>query len=274
MFNRVKRFGLVIAAIGVSSAQVGLACANDMKSIKAPAGHPLPEIISGFEFRSKETQDVQKDEFQNPGMLWVERGSRLWATVEGAAGKSCSSCHGDAAKSMASAGAAYPKWNEKKGKPVNLEQQINICRTDNMKAEPWEFKTEALTSMTTFIKTQSKDVAVSVKVDGPMTPWFEKGKQLYYQRNGQLDMSCASCHEKHYGQFLRSDYLSQGQTNGFPTYRLASQTMIPLHERFAGCMFDIRAEPFKPMSDEFLALELYIAYRGIGLPVETPAVRN
>ncbi|MGC2779628.1 MAG: sulfur oxidation c-type cytochrome SoxA, partial [Bradyrhizobium sp.] len=108
----------------------------------------------------------------------------------------------------------------------------------------------------------------------PMSPWFEKGKAIYYTRAGQLDLACASCHEKNNGKFMRADFLSQGQTNGFPTYRLRDQRLVPLHERFEGCMFDVRGVPYKPLSDEFLALELYVAWRGIGLPVETPSVRN
>jgi sulfur-oxidizing protein SoxA len=46
------------------------------------------------------------------------------------------------------------------------------------------------------------------------------------------------------------------------------------HRRFKGCMGNIRAEPFERGGDEFLALELYTAWRGNGLPIETPAVRN
>ncbi len=275
MFKNVKYIALMGMAVALTLGQVsGVAANDDKKGIKAPPGHPLSKIISGFEYRTKETQALQNDEIENPGMLAVERGAQLWSTAEGAAGKSCASCHKDAATTMKSVAATYPKWDAKLGKPVNVEQRINICRTNEMKAEPWKFNTEPLTSMTTFIKAQGKSEPVHVKIDGEMKPWFEKGKALFYQRNGQLDMSCASCHEKHYGQYLRSDYVSQGQINGFPTYRLAAQNMVPVHQRFYGCMFDIRAEPYAPLSDEFLALELYIAYRGTGLPVETPAVRN
>ena len=39
-------------------------------------------------------------------------------------------------------------------------------------------------------------------------------------------------------------------------------------------MFDVRGVPYKPLSEDFLELELYVAWRGIGLPVETPSVRN
>jgi sulfur-oxidizing protein SoxA len=39
-------------------------------------------------------------------------------------------------------------------------------------------------------------------------------------------------------------------------------------------MKNIRAEPYTRGSDEFKALELYVASRGAGLDVETPSVRN
>ncbi len=143
-----------------------------------------------------------------------------------------------------------------------------------MKAEPWKFKSQELTDMTSFVRFQSRGMPVAVRTDGPMSPWFERGKTIYYTRYGQLDLACESCHERNNGKFMRADFLSQGQTNGFPTYRLRDQRLVPLHERFEGCMFDVRAQPFKPLSDDFVALELYVAWRGIGLPVETPSVRN
>ena len=239
-----------------------------------PPGHPLPEIISGYEFRAPETQALQDDDFDNPGFLWVEQGEELWDKAEGKAGKSCADCHGDAAESMKTAGAEYPKWNEKLGKPINLEARINLCRTENMQAKPWKLESEQMLSMTSFVRTQARGVPVKVQIDGPMKPFFEKGKKLYYTRMGQLDMACANCHEDNYGKRIRSDMLSQGQINGFPTYRLKWQKVGSTHRRFKGCMKQVRAEPFKPGSDEFTALELYVAYRGTGLSVEAPAVRQ
>lgn len=264
--TRPQLFSLLIFA----SATAG---AGDIQGIKAPDGHPLPEIISGYEFRNAETQAVQDDEFENPGYLWVEQGAELWETVDGKAGRSCSSCHNDAADSMTGVGAQMPKWNEKLGKPVNLEQQVNRCRSGAMQAEPWKFDSEELKAMTTYVRNQSHGMPVEIDVSGPMQSWFERGKEIYYTRHGQLDMACASCHEN-YGKQLRSDHLSQGQSNGFPTYRLKTQGMVSLHNRFKGCMRDVRAQPYAPLSDEFLALEVYLAWRGQGLTVETPAVRH
>jgi sulfur-oxidizing protein SoxA len=266
----------LLGTLGMASAQSELQHPEwQGKGIKAPTPeHPLQEIISGLAFRTPETQEMQEDDFNNPGFLAIERAETAWSRGDGAAGKSCMSCHGDAATGMKGVGAQMPKWNEALKRPVNLEQQINLCRTERMQAEPWKFKSQDLTDMTAYVRHQSRGMPVTPRVDGPMKPWFEKGKELYYTRNGQLDLACASCHEKNHGKFLRADFLSQGQTNGFPVYRLRDQRLIPLHERMEGCIFDVRGEPYKALSDELLALELYIAWRGIGLPVETPAVRN
>jgi sulfur-oxidizing protein SoxA len=128
--------------------------------------------------------------------------------------------------------------------------------------------------MTALIGMQSRGMPVNVQSDGPMADWVEKGKDLYYTRVGQLDMSCANCHEDNNGQYIRADHLSQGNTNGFPTYRFKWQGLGSLHRRFSGCMKNIRAQPFKRGSDEFTALEIYLATRGAGLGVESPSVRN
>jgi sulfur-oxidizing protein SoxA len=264
---------LAAGAAGIAAAEEGEHPHWQGHGIKPPAGSPLLEVISGYWFRTKETQAIQDDDFNNPGFFAVEQGEQLWGKPDGTARKSCASCHHDAT-SMKGVGAAMPKWNVALNKPVNLEQQINICRSERMQAAPWAFGSKDLTAMTAFVRFQSRGMPVSPKIDGPMTPWFEKGRALYNTRNGQLDLACASCHEKNYGHNLRADFLSQGQSNGFPVYRLRDQRLVPLHERMQGCIFDVRGVPYEPLSDEFVALELYLAWRGTGLPVETPAVRN
>jgi sulfur-oxidizing protein SoxA len=275
MFHRAHAALFLALAAGTAVAEDGAERPHwQGHGITPPAGSPLPEVISGYWFRTKETRAIQDDDFNNPGFFAIEQGGELWVKPGGAAGKSCASCHHDAAASMKGVGAAMPKWSEALHKPVNLEQQINICRHEHMQAEPWTFGSAELTAMTAYVRFQSRGMAVTPNIDGPMTPWFEKGRALYNTRHGQLDLACASCHEKNYGHNLRADFLSQGQSNGFPVYRLREQRLVPLHERMQGCIYDVRGVPYEPLSDEFVALELYLAWRGSGLPVETPAVRN
>jgi len=272
--------GLALAA----SAPLALADPDDNKlviegteivtDVAAPKDSPFDRLYSGWRFRSPETQALQTDDFDNPAFAAVEIGADLWEAVDGSEGKSCATCHGDAAESMKGVRASMPKWSEKAGKPQALENHVNTCRTERMGADAWKWEAGDMLAMTAFIGVQSRGMPISVKTDGPMQSWMEKGKELYYTRVGQLDLACSNCHEANYGVKIRSDHLSQGQINGFPVYRLKWGGLGSIHRRFKGCMDQVRAKPYKRGSDEFLALELYVASRGAGLSVETPAVRN
>lgn len=242
---------------------------------KAPEGHPFDEVLSGWLYRTAETRALEEDSFANPAMLYVEQGEDIWNTVEGEAGKSCASCHGDAADSMAEVGATYPKWDPETQRPVNVELQINKCRETHMKAAPYKFDAGEQKALTTFVKHQAIGKPMHVDLsEGEMQSWWEKGKDIYYTRYGQLNLACASCHEENNGRYIRADHLSQGNVNGFPTYRLKQAGMVSLHNRFRGCIRDTRAEFPAAFSDELMALEVYTTWRGSGLSVETPAVRH
>lgn len=241
-------------------------------AIDTPEGSPLPWLYSGYHAHSEETRAIQDDDAENPGMFWVADGEALWDQVEGEAGKACASCHGSAEDSMRGVGARYPVFHEPSGKLIGLEQRINLCRTANMKAQAWEWNSDELAAMTIFVRHQSRGMPVDVAIDGPARPFFEQGKAFYYQRRGLLDMSCAHCHEQNYGEYLRGNLLSQGQTNGYPVYLLGGGTeLVPVLFEF--CNQRVRSEPYDLGSDEFANLELYVAWRGQGLPVETPGVR-
>ncbi|WP_068113109.1 sulfur oxidation c-type cytochrome SoxA [Tropicimonas marinistellae] len=235
----------------------------------------IDEIMSGWHFRSDETQALEMDDFDNPGMLGVESAIEAWDTVEGSAGKACSDCHGALEdEQMVGVRAVYPKWNENAGEVWTLETTINACRTDRMGAEAWKYDGADMTNMNALLSSISRGMPVNVAIDGPARETWEKGKELYYTRTGQLELSCANCHEDNYGNMIRADHLSQGQINGFPAYRLKNAKLNSVHARFKGCVRDTRAETFSPGSPEFVALELYVASRGNGLSVEGPSVRN
>ncbi|MDE4172821.1 sulfur oxidation c-type cytochrome SoxA [Phaeobacter sp. PT47_59] len=234
----------------------------------------LDEVMSGWHFRSDETQALQKDDFENPAMVFVDQAIEAWETVDGSEGKSCASCHDDVETSMKGVRAVYPKWNEQAGELRTMAMQINDCRENQMGAKKWKYTGGDMAAMEALISVQSRGMPVNVAIDGPVQAIWEKGKEMYYTRTGQLELSCANCHEDSYGMMIRADHLSQGQINGFPTYRLKNAKLNTVHARFKGCVRDTRAETYKPGSDDFIALELYVASRGNGLSVEGPSVRN
>ncbi|MEJ5219295.1 sulfur oxidation c-type cytochrome SoxA [Cognatishimia sp. D5M38] len=227
-------------------------------------------IYSGWRFRAPETQALEMDDFDNPAFVFVEQAEEIWATEDGSQGKACASCH--SIEDFAGLRATLPRVED--GKLVTLEDLINKSRVEHMGAEPWKWSSGSMTAMTALIGLQSRGMPMNVAIDGDAAAHWEAGKELYYQRVGQLDMACSNCHEDNYGVMIRADHLSQGQINGFPTYRLKNAKLNSIHGRFKGCMSNIRATPYAEGSEEFKALELYIASRGQGLSVETPSVRN
>ena len=243
----------------------------------APAPDFLKEVVdtiySGWHYREDETRDLQRDDFDNPGMVYVDRGLDLWNSAIGANGESCASCH-EGPESMTGLRAVTPRVDEKTGALMTVENYIDACVTERMGLESWKWTGDEMKDMLALISMQSRGMPVNAAIDGAVAPFWEKGKELYYTRFGQLEMSCASCHEDNQGKFIRADHLSQGQINGFPTYRLKDAGILSAQQRFVGCVRDTRAETFKPNSDELKALELFVASRGNGLSVEGVSVRH
>ena len=231
------------------------------------------DLRSGKEFVSPETRAQQEDLTVNPGMLWVEQGEKLWREAAGAESKSCASCHGEAA-SLAGVAARYPAYDAKAQRLLNLEARIQQCRVERQKAAPLAYESQPLLALTALVAHQSRGQPMRVAIDGPARPFFETGRTLYYERQGQLDLSCAQCHEQSWGKRLRAEKISQGHANGFPAYRLEWQALGSLHRRLRACYQGVRAEPPVGGSPELVNLELYLAWRAQGLPIETPAVRR
>jgi L-cysteine S-thiosulfotransferase len=259
---------LLALAIGMTYAGMGWSMAG------ALSRYLVDGRRSGYTYLSEENQRLQDDDFANPGLLWVERGRERWRQADGSAVQSCASCHGDAAESMHGVRARYPRFDPSRGKLITLEQQINRCREERMQATPYPYESEPLLDLTAFVGFQSRGLPMDVRIDGPAQPFFEAGRALFYQRRGQLDLACAHCHERYAGQRLRGEVISQGQTNGFPIYRFTWQALGSTQRMFAWCNTSVRAEPYPYGSDEYADLELYTAWRGRGLPVETPAIRR
>ena len=272
------------AALGMSPALAGpgpdedqLVINEDIEIVTEAAAPAHMEyvdtIYSGWRFREDDTQVMQMDDFDNPAMIYVDKAIDAWNTVEGTEEKSCASCHGDP-ESLRGLRAELPRWNPDKGEVYTQEMYVNDCRTERMGAEAWGWNGQDMRNMTALIASVSRGLTINVAIDGPAQETWEKGKEIYYTRFGQLELSCANCHEDNYGNMIRADHLSQGQINGFPTYRLKDANIVSTHNRFRGCIRDTRAETFAVGSPEFVALELYVSSRGNGLSVEGPSVRN
>jgi sulfur-oxidizing protein SoxA len=228
---------------------------------------------SGYDFMGVSTQAMQKDDTLNPGMLWVKEGEVLWNQPAGASGKACVSCHATAQSSMRGVAARYPAFDTTLGRPVALSQRINQCRQQHQQAAPLRAESQELLSLESFVALQSRGLPMAPPDDTRLDPFRKRGEQLFAQRIGQLNLSCAQCHDGLAGKRLASSVIPEAHPTGYPVYRLEWQAMGSLQRRLRGCMSGVRAEPFAYGAQELVELELYLNQRAKGMRMESPGVR-
>ncbi|MFZ9254412.1 MAG: sulfur oxidation c-type cytochrome SoxA [Hylemonella sp.] len=228
---------------------------------------------SGFEFMRPDTQAMQRDDTLNPGMLWVRQGEKLWQQASASGAKSCAGCHGDASSSMHGVAARYPAWDERTQGPLNLAQRINQCRQNHQQTQPWRLESQELLALESFVGYQSRGMPLAPQASTRLQPHLDNGQRLFQQRMGQLNLSCAQCHDQNAGRHLGGNVIPQAHPTGYPIYRLEWQAVGSLQRRLRNCMNGVRAEPYAMGARELVELELYLAVRARGMPVETPGIR-
>ena len=251
------------------TAMAALQIAGAVLAAEIPPG----ERRSGYSFMGPDTRAMQDDDTANPGMLWVLDGEALWRKKAGSADKACADCHGDAGASMKGIAARYPAFDKALGRPVDLEQRINLCRTNHQQATPLPFESRDLLAITAFVAKQSRGSPIEAGSDPQLEPFIAKGRALYTQRQGQLNLACGNCHEDVWDKRLAGSAITQGHATGYPLYRLEWQTLGSLQRRLRACMTGIRAQAYDFGSRELIELELYLMSRARGMPMESPAVR-
>lgn len=228
---------------------------------------------SGFADMGEQTQAMQRDDNANPAMLWVQDGQAAWNASQGPQARTCVSCHAAAQSSMRGVAARYPSWDSVLARPVNLGSRINLCRERYQQQQPLAADHQQLLALEAYVANQSHGLPITPDPDPRLQPFRQRGALLFAQRLGQLDLSCAQCHDQLAGRKLGGSLIPQGHPTGYPLYRLEWQGLGSLQRRLRGCMTGVRAEPFAAGSIEFVELELHLASRAMGMALETPAVR-
>ena len=219
---------------------------------------------SGFDFMSEATQALQKDDAQNPAFLWLKDGEQRFQSA-------CVRCH--SASSLSGVAARYPAWDAALAKPVTLSARIQQCQIRHVKADALAAESDALLGLESYVAHQSRGQAIQPPADARLAPFVEQGARLYRQRLGQLDFSCAQCHDDNAGLRLAGSTIPQAHPTGYPLYRLEWQAVGSLQRRLRHCMSGVRAEPYAFGSDELTVMELYLKQRAAGMTIDTPAVR-
>jgi len=263
-----------LAALLVGVAGCGLLTAEPA-SAQADADRRLglSSLRSGLEFAGADVRALQRDPDANPLALWLARGRQLWGEPAGTPGRSCASCHGELA-TMKGAALRHPRLHPDSGRLVNLEDRIRECRATRQGVPAPDFESQELLALTLAVTEPSAGLPLDTAIDAALRPHWQAGRALFEQRQGQLNLACASCHDERWGQRLYTDPLSQGHPNGYPLYRLEWQAPGSLERRLRSCQAALRAVLPAWGALEQRQLALYLKWRAQGLPVEVPAVRK
>jgi len=233
---------------------------------------PQSDRRSGYDSMSPETRAMQDDDSANPATFWVLDGEALWNQKAGEANRACADCHGDARDSMKGVAARYPAFYAARSRPIDLEQRINICRSEKQKAPAFAPESKELLALTAFVGRQSRGMPIAISIDR-MVEFLDAGRSLFQRRQGQLNLSCSQCHDDNWGKILAGNTIPQAHPTGYPIYRLEWQGLGSLQRRLRNCMIGMRADPYEFGSPEHVALELYLMWRARGMKMETPGVR-
>lgn len=207
-----------------------------------------------------------------PYEIALEKGAELW-NKKFANGKSFADCFG---KDISKIRAKYPYHDEKTDTIVTLEGDINKCRTDNGE-KPFKWKKGDIAAVSAYIAYAGRGQKISTE---PKTEkaiaWYNKGKNFFYAKRGQLNMACADCHVYNSNRRIRGDLLSPalGHPTHFPVFRSKWGNLGTLHRRYGGCNKQVRAKPFKAQSDEYKALEYFQAVMSNGMELNGPGARK
>jgi len=174
-------------------------------------------------------------------------------------------------------GGAVKQWYPQfvAGEIVTLEVAINQCREKN--DEPaLAYDGVEMAQLMTYMAYVSRDKVIDVSVPGEAVTAYERGKQFYYSRRGQLNFSCSQCHMQIVGMSLRSETLSAslGHVTHWPTYRFKWQEVGVLHRRFAECNEQVGSEALAFQHPAYRELEYFLTVMSNGLPINGPASRK
>lgn len=169
----------------------------------------------------------------------------------------------------------FPFFDLDKAEVVTLELTINLCRESNGE-KALSYSSEEMGALSAYMAYTSRGNTFAIEVPPEGLQAYEKGKRFYYERRGQLDFACSSCHVDSAGNNLRAEILSAtiGHTTHWPTYRFKWEAVGSLHKRFAGCNVQVRAVGLAQQSESYRNLEYFLTYMNNGMVLNGPATRK
>lgn len=238
-------------------------------------------------------REMISDPLSNPGFLNVDRGEVLWNTARGANNVSLEGCDlGEGAGKVEGAYAKLPRYFKDSDKVMDLEQRLKWCMEtvqglDTKDVIARRFggpgKTSDMEDLVAFIANKSSGMKLAVSLDHPKEKeLYAIGEAMFFQRGGQWDFSCATCHAEE-GKRIRLQGLpnlskpgkSVQETMGsWPTYRVSQSQTRTMQHRLWDCYRQMRWPQPDYLADGLTALSLYLNKNAEGAELQVPSIKR
>ena len=202
----------------------------------------------------------------------IDNGRQIWETPF-KNGKYFTDCFpangvGEAAK--------YPLYDKNLDRIVTFEMKINDCLEENGESPFAHNDVKTMGILTSYARKLSDGfpTKVVVKSEGALAKYLN-GKEIFFKRMGQLNLSCASCHISHAGNYFRDELISPavGHTTHFPVFR-GGEFLFTLHMRYQRCMEAMRVTPFPAGGQKLSELEFFHSFLSNNLPLHSSVYRK
>lgn len=269
------------------------ACAVIMALLIAALPQSVLAQSDASEREIERYREMIGDPLSNPGFLNVDRGEALWSTVRGTKGVSLEGCDlGEGPGKLEGAFARLPRYFKDADRVMDLEQRLHWCMVNLQGLDTKDIvarrfgspgKTSDMEDLVGFIANKSSGMKLSLKLEHPKEQeMFAVGEALFYERRGQWDFSCATCHADD-GKRIRLQGLPnltkpgkavQLTMGSWPAYRVSQSQLRTMQHRLFDCFRQQRWAQPDYLSDSLTALTVYLNQTAAGAEIQVPAIKR
>lgn len=227
----------------------------------------------------------------NPSDLYEMAGEELWKKKMGPKNASLEKCDlGMGPGVVKGAYTVLPKYFKDTNKVQDLESRIVTCMERLQGYDGKEIidagfakgKRKDVEAVVAYVVANSKGMPINVVPKHPKEKeMYAMGKESFYYQAGPMDFSCASCHGENGKRIRLQDLPNIAEQKGaalgwgyWPAYRVSSGTFWTMQRRLNDCYRQQRFPEPVFISDNTIAVSMYMAVNAKGGTMQAPGLKR
>ena len=210
---------------------------------RSPAAEiPLDQRRSAYEDMSRDNKAMQDDDTSNPGMLAVLDGEALWNAKAGGVGQILRRLPRRRQGQHEGRRGALSGLRRRRAAGRSISSSASICPASRTRRRtPFAYESKEHAGAVGLCRACSRAASRSRRttIRGSSRS-STQGREPFNQRQGQLNLSCAQCHDDNWGKHLAGNTVPQAPSDrlsdlpaGMAESRLIAAAAAQLHDRHA-----------------------------------------